>query len=112
MHYRMALALMLACSALATAQPKPAAEPKPGDKMIEAYLARETDKINQKVLAGATTLAEWQSRRPELKRQYLDMLGLWPLPEKTPLHATLTGKLERDDFVVENRGNSNFEMLG
>jgi dienelactone hydrolase len=101
MHYRMALALMFACSALAPAQPKPAAESKPGDKMIEAYLAREMDKINQKVLAGATTLAEWESRRPELKRQYLDMLGLWPLPEKTPLHATVTGKLERDDFVVE-----------
>jgi cephalosporin-C deacetylase-like acetyl esterase len=101
MHYRMALALMFSCSALTSAQPKPAAEPKPGDRMIEAYLARETDKISQKVFAGATTLAEWEQRRPELKRQYLDMLGLWPLPEKTPLHATVTGKLERDDFVVE-----------
>jgi cephalosporin-C deacetylase-like acetyl esterase len=30
------------------------------------------------------------------------MLGLWPLPDKTPLKATVTGKLERAQFVVEN----------
>ena len=29
------------------------------------------------------------------------MIGLWPLPEKTPLNATVTGSIERDDFVVE-----------
>ena len=29
------------------------------------------------------------------------MIGLWPLPEKTPLRATITGKIEKDDFVVE-----------
>ena len=29
------------------------------------------------------------------------MLGLWPLPEKTPLQATVTGTLERDGVVVE-----------
>jgi dienelactone hydrolase len=29
------------------------------------------------------------------------MLGLWPLPEKTPLNATVTGKLEYPGYVVE-----------
>ena len=29
------------------------------------------------------------------------MLGLWPLPEKTPLKATITGTLERDGYVVD-----------
>ncbi len=28
------------------------------------------------------------------------MLGLWPIPEKTPLDATVTGTLERDGAVV------------
>ena len=29
------------------------------------------------------------------------MLGLWPMPEKTPLQATVTGTLEGDGYVVE-----------
>ena len=29
------------------------------------------------------------------------MLGLWPLPEKTPLHATITGTLDRGDYLVD-----------
>lgn len=74
---------------------------KPGDAMIEKYLAQETAKLSQKVFDGAKTLEEWQSRRPRLKQEYLYMLGLWPLPKKTPLDATVTGTLGRDDIVVE-----------
>jgi dienelactone hydrolase len=77
------------------------AQPNSGDAMIDKYLAQETAKISQRFLDGATTLEEWQARRPRLRQEYLDMLGLWPLPEKTPLQATVTGTLERDDFVVE-----------
>ena len=29
------------------------------------------------------------------------MLGLWPLPEKSELHATVTDTLDAGDFVVE-----------
>jgi dienelactone hydrolase len=32
----------------------------------------------------------------------LDMLGLWPLPERTPLGAKITGTVERDNVVIEN----------
>ncbi len=82
-------------------QAPPKEKPKPGDAMIEKYLAAETDRLSRRVLDGATTLEEWQKRRPRLYREYMDMLGLWPLPEKTPLKATVTGKLERGDLVVE-----------
>jgi cephalosporin-C deacetylase-like acetyl esterase len=77
------------------------AEDMPGDVMIDKYLAGQAAKLNQRFLDGANTLEEWQSKRPRLKQEYLDMLGLWPLPEKTPLHTTVTGKLERDDFIIE-----------
>lgn len=69
--------------------------------MIDKYLAQQTARISQRFLDGATSLAEWQARRPRLKQEYLDMLGLWPLPAKTPLHATVTGTIQRDDLVVE-----------
>ncbi len=90
-------ALVCACLAASACL----AQPKPGDEMIEKYLARETDRISQKVLDGATTRAEWEARRPRLKQEYFDMLGLWPLPEKTPLHATVTGTVDRDGVTIE-----------
>jgi cephalosporin-C deacetylase-like acetyl esterase len=77
------------------------AQPRPGDEMIDKYLARKTAEVSQRVLDGATTLAEWQARRPRLRQEYLDMLGLWPLPEKAPLHATVTGTLGHGDVVIE-----------
>src|SRR5260370_24255092 len=77
------------------------AEPKPGDEMIDKYLAQETSRISQRFLDGATTLEQWQARRPRLKEEYLDMLGLWPLPERTPLHETVTGTLERGPVIID-----------
>jgi cephalosporin-C deacetylase-like acetyl esterase len=90
--------IAVGCPGLAWCQ---APAPKPGDATIEKYLAQETAKLSQKVFDGAKTLEEWQQRRPRLKQEYFEMLGLWPLPEKTPLQATITGTLERDSFVVE-----------
>src|SRR5439155_1072926 len=79
----------------------PAWGQKSGDPMTEAYLKDQVRRLSDKVLDGATTGQEWKARRPRLQREYLDMLGLWPLPEKTPLHATVTGTLERDGLVIE-----------
>ena len=85
----------------------PAADPTPeerakGDTAIHKYLVAETERLSKSPLAGAATKADWDAKRPELKRQFLDMLGLWPVPEKTPLKATATGTLERGDVVIEN----------
>src|SRR5712692_872509 len=74
---------------------------KPGDEMIEKYLAAETDKLAQKFLDGARSIDEWKEKRPRLYREYMDMLGLWPIPEKTPLKATKTGEVEAHGVVVE-----------
>ena len=74
---------------------------KPGDEQIDAYLKQEAAKLSERVLDGATTREEWEARRPRLRQEYFDMLGLWPLPEKTPLNAKITGTLERGDVVIE-----------
>jgi dienelactone hydrolase len=74
---------------------------KPGDLMIEKYLAAETDKLSKKFMDGARTLQEWQAKRPRLYQEYMDMLGLWPLPEKTPLKVTFTGTIEAPDFFID-----------
>src|SRR5260370_37150214 len=74
---------------------------KPGDEMIEKYLAAETDKLSKKFMDGANTLGEWQKIRPRLYQEYMDMLGLWPIPEKTTLKATVTGQGQARGGVVE-----------
>lgn len=37
------------------------------------------------------TLADWQARRTELREKVLEILGLNPMPEKTPLNSKLVG---------------------
>jgi dienelactone hydrolase len=81
--------------------PLRAQEPRLGDAAIDRTLAQETAALSLNVLAGADSKEAWEERRAELKQQYLDMLGLWPLPDRTELKAAVTGKLERDAFTVE-----------
>lgn len=45
---------------------------------------------------------KWEDQKPELKRQLAEMLGLDPMPARTPLHPVVTRRLEREDYVVEN----------
>ncbi|MGH9629488.1 MAG: alpha/beta hydrolase family protein, partial [Bryobacteraceae bacterium] len=51
---------------------------------------------------GIRGLEDWKRERPKLKRQFLEMLGLNPLPPRTPLNARITGGFERDRYRVEN----------
>jgi dienelactone hydrolase len=44
---------------------------------------------------------EWAKRRQGLREQVLVAVGLWPLPEKTPLHAVIHGKIDRDEYTIE-----------
>ncbi|VTR90905.1 acetyl xylan esterase : Acetyl xylan esterase OS=Isosphaera pallida (strain ATCC 43644 / DSM 9630 / IS1B) GN=Isop_1803 PE=4 SV=1: Peptidase_S9 [Gemmata massiliana] len=76
-------------------------QPLGADEMIHKYLVAETKRISAKFMDGAKSKAEWEKIRPRLKREFLDMLGLDPLPEKTPLKATVTGSLERGEVVIE-----------
>jgi len=84
--------------------PVRAADPpdtKAGDAMIDKYLANQAKDLSGRFLDGAKTREEWEKKLPRLRREYLDMLGLDPLPEKTPLKATVTGTLEHEGIVIE-----------
>ncbi len=74
---------------------------QPGDRMIQNYLEQETAKIHAKFLTNVESIEDWTKLREQYKQQYLHMLGLWPLQEKTPLQATVTGTFRGDGFVVE-----------
>ncbi len=74
---------------------------RPGDRMIQDYLQRETQKIETNFLGEIRSSEEWNKNRTRLVQEYYDMLGLWPVPDKTPLQATVTGTIERGDYRVE-----------
>ncbi len=44
---------------------------------------------------------EWQQRAGEVREQVLISCGLWPLPERSPLHTQISGRGERDGYSVE-----------
>src|SRR5688572_8306902 len=65
-------------------------------------LKQEAIRLDSRFLDGITNRQQWEALRPQLREEYLDMLGLWPLPERTPLEAKVTGVIERDEgFRVE-----------
>ena len=74
---------------------------EPGDAMIQAYLCQEAEKIEASFPGAIKSPQDWMQERPRLRREYFDMLGLWPLPEKGPLRGTVTRTLDRGDYVVE-----------
>jgi dienelactone hydrolase len=73
----------------------------PGDEMIQRYLQRETAKLSARFADDISSRQAWEAKRPRYVEEYFYMLGLSPRPEKTPLHATVTGTLQGDGYVVE-----------
>jgi dienelactone hydrolase len=85
--------------------PAAAQEPKPdysrNRKQLDAYFRDQVKHINDACLADLTTKEDWEKKRPELRRQFLDMMGLWPLPPRTPLDPVVTGTTDGGAFTVE-----------
>ena len=99
------LLVLLALSLAANLSAQPFAPPdpgEPGDEMIQAYLAQKADRIHASFVSDLESPERWKASQARFEQEYLYMLGLWPLPEKTPLKATVTGTYEGTGFVVEN----------
>jgi dienelactone hydrolase len=85
---------MIALLLLALAQDSP-------DKTIRTHLKAQAEALEKDFFPELKSAADFERIRPKLRERYFDMLGLWPLPEKTPLHATVTGTLDFPGFSVE-----------
>lgn len=96
------LALLSLATAVAAADgPADTTPTRRGNELLARYFQAKTAAISQKSLADVQSLAEWTSRREEARRQLFEMLGLWPMPQRTELNATVTGKIEHPDMTVE-----------
>jgi len=92
--------LPLCLTAFALATVSFAAE-TPADVQLKQYFRSEAAIISDRCLADIKTLDDWKSQRAEFRRQYQEMLGLWPMPERTDLKPVVTGKLDHEEFTVE-----------
>ena len=61
----------------------------------------EARQISSSSLAAPLSPAQWQASVDQRREMWREMIGLSPLPPRTPLDATVTGMLERGDYVVE-----------
>lgn len=108
MKYRVAFYAASTFLVFATATPgadsprNSARDTSRGDAMIAAYFRAETRKLTERSLAAVQTKSDWEQIREVERIHLLDMLGLDPMPKKTPLNAQVTGTVEHDEFLVEN----------
>ena len=89
-----ALLFALAAGVCATAAPLK-------DEPLQKYFDAEVRRIEAESFAGLQSKGAWEEARPRLQRELREMLSLDPLPERTDLHAVVTGTIERAGIVVE-----------
>lgn len=98
----LAVLTMLASASKMGGQPyDPPDRGQPGDEMIQEYLRGETEEIHRRFFQNVESVEDWKKLRPKYKEEYLYMLGLQPMPQKTPLKATVTRTLQGDDYIVD-----------
>ncbi len=94
----------LLCQTTCILQAQPLGQPdrsQPGDRMIQAYLARHAERIYATFAEDVASLSAWQKQQPQYRQEFLHMLGLWPLPKRTPLQTTTTRTLRGDGYIVD-----------
>lgn len=52
-------------------------------------------------LDSIRTAEEWQQQAPEMRRQLFDMMGLDPLPQRTPLNPVITGTENGEGWTMD-----------
>lgn len=69
--------------------------------LVIEHLKRTAAEISERALTEVNSLEDWQRQRPRRRSEVLYMLGLDPLPRRTPLKARITGVLERPGYRIE-----------
>ncbi len=98
------IALLVAASSVSsvTAQnADPDRDTSRGDAMITRYFASRTTELSRQCLADVESFDDWNAKKDEWRKQLFEMLGLDPLPEKSPLKAETTGTTNHEEFTVE-----------
>lgn len=73
-----------------------------GKRMLEGWFERKVAHIEREgSLASVETAEQWQAQKAEARRQLAEMLGLDPMPKRTPLKPVITGSVDAGGVTVE-----------
>ncbi len=75
---------------------------EPADTMMKSYLTNIVDRqfaLRDSLLSTLRSANDWDIRAQVIRDSMISWTG--PLPERTPLNARVTGRLERDDYIIE-----------
>jgi len=75
-------------------------QPDPRSPIDDARLKTCRTLDDRMALRKFASKEEWERCREQLRQHILVSTGLWPLPERTPLHAKVFGTITRDDYTV------------
>lgn len=64
----------------------------------------EGKKHLDQLITSYPVLQDWENRKAELRKCFLEQLGLSPMPEKTPLNPIFTDIRKFDGYTVQNVG--------
>src|SRR5438552_3305645 len=70
-------------------------------EMVCDYLKKTATGISSHCLSDVRDMADWKAKRALLQQHLLYMLGLDPLPKRSPLNVRITGTLERPNYRIE-----------
>lgn len=65
------------------------------------FLKKTAGDISDQSLSHVQSLEDWKQQRPSIRRQLLYMLGLDPLPKRSPLNVQITGILRHPLYCIE-----------
>jgi hypothetical protein len=100
-HGKRQLAIILSVAWLGAHSMPVGADPRAdvGDPLLAEYFRLETARLAASSLPEPPTdHRSWQASH---RRQLFEMLGLWPVPERTELEPEVTGRVTADGFEVE-----------
>jgi dienelactone hydrolase len=75
---------------------------EPADTMMRVYLTKITDRqfaVRDSLLSTFTSVSDWNDRAQTIRDSMVSWTG--PLPERTPLNARVTGRIDRDNYTIE-----------
>ena len=102
MSFRNAVGAAILAGLLSLSSPAQRHTPEQRYQMFQSYLVRRAAEVTRNNLTGIRDLQEWQRQRPEVLKRFLYVLGLDPMPVKTPLNARVTRVIDREGYRIEN----------
>lgn len=95
------LCLLAATAQAASPYPKPTPD-TPANRALQRYWELRTAEVHESGSLNSIQSAEaWNSQKDENRRQLREMLGIDPLPARTPLNPVITGELKGEGYRIE-----------